>query len=145
MPVEEDLSDRSVFMEEVETHGTELQDALAAAREHGRPRAGDILGAFDMPGAEAFAEMRARTAPTSTTTPKYLAEAISLRPSVVPNPSSPPTGLRRVPPIAEERLFNSGCCDVAVSRYHFIPTIVRNGRIVAACQYTVRWGMPPRQ
>ena len=43
---------------------------------------------------------------------------------------------------SKERLFNSGSSDVAVSRYHFKPTILRNGRVVAARQCRVPSGIP---
>ena len=46
--------------------------------------------------------------------------------------SGSPSGLRDLPlcgmpPIAEEGVFDSGYCDVAVSRYHPKPTILGSG------------------
>ncbi|MDR3517587.1 MAG: hypothetical protein P4M00_17420 [Azospirillaceae bacterium] len=56
-PVEEAASDQTYPAEEMGEPGAELQEALAAARDRGRLRAAEILGAGDMLSAEAFAEV----------------------------------------------------------------------------------------
>jgi hypothetical protein len=63
----EDLAVVPEPMEEADALGAELEVALAAARERGRLRAAEILGAHDMLSAEAFAKMLGTTRVTVNT------------------------------------------------------------------------------
>lgn len=66
-PVEEVTPDQAYPVEETGEPGFELQEALAAARDRGRLRAAEILGAEDMLSAEAFAEVLGTTRVTVNT------------------------------------------------------------------------------
>jgi hypothetical protein len=66
-PVEEATPDQAYPVEETQETGTELQEALAAARDRGRLRAAEILGGDDMLSAEAFAEVLGTTRVTVNT------------------------------------------------------------------------------
>ena len=60
-PIEEVTTDQVSPVEETAEPGFELQEALAAARDRGRLRAAEILGAEDMLNTEAFAEVLGTT------------------------------------------------------------------------------------
>ena len=66
-PVEEVALAQAHLPEEVGAPNAELQGALAAARERGRLRAAEILGADDMLSAEAFARLLGATRVTVNT------------------------------------------------------------------------------
>jgi hypothetical protein len=66
-PVEEVTPDQAYPVEETGEPGFELQEALAAARDRGRLRAAEILGAEDMLSAEAFAQVLGTTRVTVNT------------------------------------------------------------------------------
>jgi hypothetical protein len=66
-PVEEVTPDRAYPVEETAEPGFELREALAAARDRGRLRAAEILGAADMLNAEAFGDVLGATRVTVNT------------------------------------------------------------------------------
>jgi hypothetical protein len=66
-PVEEAAPDQEYPVEETGEASAELREALAAARDRGRLRAAEILGADDMLSAEAFAAVLGTTRVTVNT------------------------------------------------------------------------------